>query len=83
MYKFVVILSLVAAAFAAPAAQEVQQRSLFEEAIDVYSSCADENDMTVCLKLRALNFVDRAARSAEFDITDGLKIVQTDEAKNR
>lgn len=82
MYKFVVILSLVAAAFAAPAAQEVQQRSLFEEAIDVYSSCADENDMTVCLKLRALNFVDRAARSAEFDITDGLKIVQTDEAKN-
>ncbi|XP_051169745.1 uncharacterized protein LOC127287065 [Leptopilina boulardi] len=82
MMKFVVVLSLAAATFAAPASQEVQQRSLFEEAIDVYSSCADENDMAVCLKLKALNFVDRAARSAEFDITDDLKIVQTDEAKN-
>ena len=83
MLKFLVVFALVAAAFAAPASQEVHQPSFLEEAVDVYSSCADESDLTVCLKLKALHIVDRAARSAEFDIVDGVRIVQTDEAKNR
>lgn len=81
MLRFVVVCALVAAsAFAAPA-QEQAQPSLIEQAIDVYSSCSSEQDLAVCLKLKALGFVDRAARSAEIDVIDGFKIVQSEEAK--
>jgi len=37
----------------------------------------------VCLKMKALRYVDRVARSADIEIIDGFKIVQTEEAKNR
>ena len=83
MMKFIVVLAFVAAAFAAPASHEVHQASLLEQAVDVYSSCSDESDISVCLKLKALRFVDRAVRSADIEIFDGVNIVQTDEAKNR
>lgn len=83
MLRYVVVCALVAAtAFAAPASEQAQQQaSLFEQAYDVYSSCSAEQDLAVCLKLKALGFVDRAARSAEIDVLDGLKIVQNEEAK--
>lgn len=84
MLKFVVVCALVAtSAFAAPAQESQQQSSLFEQAYDVYSSCSAESNVAVCLKLKALGYVDRAARSAEIDVVDGFKIVQSEEAKNR
>lgn len=85
MFKYVVIAAVIAASVsAAPAAQDAaHQPSILEEALDVYSSCSGEEDVSVCLKLKALRFVDRAARSADIEVVDGFKIVQTDEAKNR
>lgn len=84
MYKYVAIIALLGAvALAAPAHESSQSKSLFEEAVDVYSSCSAEPDMAVCLKIKALRFVDRAARSTDISLIDGLKIVQTDEAKSR
>ncbi|XP_003705493.1 DUF1676 domain-containing protein Osi9 [Megachile rotundata] len=80
MFKYVVIAAIVAAVSAAPATQD--QPSILEDALDIYSSCSGEEDITVCLKLKALRFVDRAARSADIEVVDGFKIVQTEEAKN-
>ncbi|CAL7938067.1 unnamed protein product [Xylocopa violacea] len=84
MIKFIVIAALLAAcALAAPASQDAaHQPSMLEEALDVYASCSGEPDISVCLKLKALRFVDRAARSADIEVVDGFKIVQTEEAKN-
>lgn len=81
MMKFVVLSALIATALAAPSTQE-NQASLFEEVFDIYSSCAGK-DLTVCLKMKALGVVDRAARSAEINLMDGIKIVKSEEAKAR
>ncbi|CAK9824549.1 hypothetical protein ANTRET_LOCUS2702 [Anthophora retusa] len=81
MFKYVIIAAVLAASvFAAPAVQD--QPSILEEALDVYASCSGEEDVSVCLKLKALSFVDRAARSADIEVVDGFKIVQTEEAKS-
>jgi ABC-type methionine transport system ATPase subunit len=82
MLKFAVVLALVATSALAAPAQEQQQPSLVEQAYNIYSSCTAEQDVAVCLKLKALGFVDRAARSAEIDVIDGFKIVQNEEAKS-
>lgn len=77
---------LVAAATAAPTATQeaAAQPSVLEQALDVYASCSGEEDVSVCLKLRALRFVDRVARSsADIEVADGFKIVETEEAKSR
>lgn len=78
---------LVASALAAPAPDDAAAAtaplSLMEEAYNVYASCAGESSVAVCLKLKALSYVDRAARSADIEVVDGFKIVQTEEAKNR
>lgn len=85
MFKFAVVSALfVVSALAAPAAQEAAAPpSVLEEALDVYASCSGESSIAVCLKLKALRFVDRAARSADIEVVDGFKIVQTEEAKSR
>lgn len=86
MLKFVAVIAFVAsAALAAPAAssEATESRSLLEDAFSVYASCQGEADLSVCLKLKALRFVDRAARSADISVADGFKIVQTEEAKSR
>lgn len=86
MYKFAIIGALfVVSALAAPASQEAAAAppSILEEALDVYASCSGESSIAVCLKLKALRYVDRAARSADIEVVDGFKIVQTEEAKNR
>lgn len=84
MFKLVIAALLASAVFAAPASQDAgQQPSILEEALDVYASCSGEEDISVCLKLKALRFVDRAARSADIDVMDGFKFVQTEEAKGR
>ncbi|XP_014212823.1 uncharacterized protein LOC106642526 [Copidosoma floridanum] len=66
-------------ALAAPTQE--QQPSLLEQVYGVYSSCSSESNLAVCLKLKAADYVDRAARSAEIDVFDGLKIVQNNEGK--
>lgn len=82
MLKFVAVIAFVGAvAFAAPAQEAAEPKSIIEDAFDVYASCAAETDLSVCLKIKALRFVDRAARSADINIVDGFKIVQTEEAK--
>lgn len=88
MFKFAVISALfVVSALAAPASQDATAAapppSVLEEALDVYASCSGESNIAVCLKMKALRYVDRAARSADIDVIDGFKIVQTEEAKNR
>lgn len=87
MFKFAVVGALfVVSALAAPASQDAASASppsILEEALDVYASCSGESSIAVCLKMRALRYVDRAARSADIEIVDGFKIIQTEEAKNR
>jgi len=76
----------VVSAFAAPTSQDAAAApppSIFEEVLDVYASCSGESSIMVCLKMKALRYVDRVARSADIEIIDGFKIVQTEEAKNR
>lgn len=71
---------------AAPASQDAEVApppSVIEEALDVYASCSGESNVAVCLKLKALRYVDRAVRSVDIEVFDGFKIVQTEEAKNR
>lgn len=83
----VIAMFLAAAASAAPAAQQAvvhQPSSVLEQALDVYASCTGEEDISVCLKLKALRFVDRVARSAEdIEVADGFKIVHAKEAEGR
>lgn len=89
MFKFAVVGALfVVSALAAPASQDALAAaapppSILEEALDVYASCSEESSIAVCLKMKALRYVDRAARSADIEVIDGFKIVQTEEAKNR
>lgn len=87
MFRFAVIGALfVVSGLAAPASQDAAALplpSILEEAVDVYTSCSEESSIAVCLKLKALRYVDRAARSADIEVIDGFKIVQTEEAKNR
>lgn len=86
MFKLAVVGALfVVSALAAPASQDaaVTPPSILEEALDVYASCSGESSIAVCLKMKALRYVDRAARSADIEIVDGFKIVQTEDAKNR
>ena len=87
MFKFAVVGALfVVSALAAPASQDAgvaPPPSILEEALDVYASCSGESSIAVCLKMKALRYVDRAARSADIEIIDGFKIVQTEDAKNR
>lgn len=86
MFKFAVVGALfVVSALAAPASQDAvaSPPSILEEALDVYASCSGESSIAVCLKMKALRYVDRAARSADIEIVDGFKIVQTEDAKNR
>ncbi|XP_035723471.1 uncharacterized protein LOC118442227 [Vespa mandarinia] len=75
--------SFLTAAYGAPTTQEViQSPSILEEALDIYASCSGESDLSVCLKLKALRFVDRVARAADINVIDGFRIVQTEEAKS-
>lgn len=88
MFKFAVVGALfVVSAFAAPASQDAAAAppppSILEEALDMYASCTGESSIAVCLKMKALRYVDRAARSADIEVIDGFKIVQTEESKNR
>lgn len=90
MFKFAIIGALfVVSTLAAPASQDAAavaaapSSSILDEALDVYASCSEESSIAVCLKMKALRYVDRAARSADIEIIDGFKIVQTEEAKNR
>lgn len=86
MFKFVLIVAVLASSsvLAAPASQDASQpSSILEEALDVYATCTGQEEISTCLKLQALRLVDRVARSANIDVADGFKIVQTEEAKNR
>lgn len=81
MFKFVIAFGLLCAVLAAPAQES--GASVWDDALQVYMSCAEAQDVAVCLKLRALHYVDRAARSAEIDVLDGFKIVRNADAPSR
>ncbi|XP_046816766.1 uncharacterized protein LOC124423237 [Vespa crabro] len=77
------VMAFLMVAYGAPTTQEViQSPSILEEALDIYASCSGESDLSVCLKLKALRFVDRVARAADINVIDGFRIVQTEEAKS-
>lgn len=84
MFKLAIVSALfVVSTLAAPMSDDASSPSIFEEAYNLYASCSGESSMAVCLKLKALSYVDRVARSADIEVIDGFKIVQTEEAKNR
>lgn len=86
----ITIIGLVSAALAFPSTEKIsytsqpEDKSFFEEGIDVayrfIKDCGDK-DMSLCLKMRALTFVDRALRKNEISITDGVSLVKTDNAQ--
>lgn len=81
------VLALAYAAAGFPAASvannEVQEPSALENGVDsVYrflQSCGDR-DISLCIKMRALTFVDRALRKQDdISIVSGVKLVKTDD----
>lgn len=83
IFGFIIVGAFLTVAYGAPTGQEVvQSPSILEEALDVYASCSGESDLSVCLKLKALRFIDRAARVADINVINGFRIVQTEEAKS-
>jgi len=83
MRAFVIVIVCVAAATAFPAEEVPKESSPWEDGFDrayrFIKDCGDK-DLTLCLKMRALTFVDRAIRKpGGIQITDGVSLVNTDE----
>ncbi|XP_069679304.1 uncharacterized protein Osi9 [Periplaneta americana] len=91
--KWVLLFAGIALASAFPAAEDFEARSsqnvvatedsasLLEEGVErayrFLQSCGDK-DMSLCVKMRALTFVDRALRRpGDVDIVDGVSLVRT------
>lgn len=86
MRAFVIVIGLVSATLAFPAGEEAPQKesSYLEDGFDgayrFIKECGNK-DVALCLKMRALTFVDRALRKPEISITDGVSLVRSDEAQ--
>lgn len=88
MRAFVIVLGLVSATLAFPAAEETtaQQKdsSYLEDGLEgayrFLKDCGDK-EIFLCLKMRALTFVDRALRKPEISITDGVSLVRSENAQ--
>lgn len=85
MRAFVIVLCLVSAALAFPGGepgqQQPEEKSFFEDGLDIaYRFIKDcgQKDMSLCMKMRALTFVDRALRKNEISISDGVSLVRSE-----
>lgn len=89
MRAFVIVLGLMAVATAFPAEEQTKEPTSWEDGFDrayrFLKDCGDK-DLSLCLKMRALTFVDRALRKpGGIPITDGVSLVNTgaDQETNR
>lgn len=90
MRAFVIVLSLLAVAAAFPAEEPPKESGVswedgFDKAYRFLKDCGDK-DLSLCLKMRALTFVDRALRKpGGIPITDGVSLVNSanDQETNR
>lgn len=75
---FVLIVSCgFAGVFAFPAAEQADDSAL-GKVYKVIQECGDK-DLSICLKMRALTYVDRALRRSEdISIVDGITLVKAD-----
>lgn len=78
----IVVLGLVSATLAFPAAEETQKESSYledglEGAYRFLKDCGDK-EIFLCMKMRALTFVDRALRKPEISIADGVSLVKNE-----
>lgn len=71
------------AAEEAPAAPAVAEESVgLEKVYKVMQECADKN-MATCLKMRALQYVDRALRKSDnIDVIDGITLVKSESVES-
>lgn len=82
MRAFVIVLGLVSATLAFPAAEEAQKESSYledglEGAYRFLKDCGDK-EIFLCMKMRALTFVDRALRKPEISILEGVSLVKNE-----
>lgn len=49
-------------------------------ALKVYDDCSASEDFAVCLKKKAVSFLDRLGRAEKFSISDSVKIVRASDA---
>lgn len=87
MRALVLVIGLVSVALAFPGGEKTPQqeeKSFLDEGLDVayrfIKDCGDK-DVSLCLKMRALTFVDRALRKNEISITDGVRLVRSEQAQ--
>ncbi|XP_046668582.1 uncharacterized protein LOC124359683 [Homalodisca vitripennis] len=77
-YLCVVVLAVCGLAAAYPAVPEETEADGVERVYRFLQGCG-EKDMLLCIKMRALTFVDRALRRPEdISLVDGVKLVRTD-----
>lgn len=82
MRALVIVFGLVVVASAFPAEEPPKETSVWEDGFDrayrFLKDCGDK-DLSLCLKMRALTFVDRALRKpGGIPITDGVSLVNSD-----
>lgn len=87
MRAFVLVIGLVSVALAFPNGEKspTPEKSFVEEGLEVayrfIKDCGDK-DVSLCLKMRALTFVDKALRKKEIAITDGVRLVRSENAQD-
>lgn len=82
------VLVAAQAAYSHPAAQDggaapaTEETAGLERVYKVMQECS-EKDMAVCLKMRALQYVDRALRRSDnIDVFDGISLVKTESVES-
>lgn len=71
-----VVYLCVTVAFAAESFEDTSTRV----ALKVYEDCSATEDFYVCLKKKAITFLDRLGRAEKFSISDSVKIVRASDA---
>lgn len=69
---FLVLFSCVSVALATESFEDTSTRV----ALKVYEDCSAAEDLYVCLKKKAVTFLDRLSRAEKFSISDSVKIIR-------
>ena len=74
MKVFIVSAVLVACAFAAP--MDTQENSSVNNVFKFFGSCMESEDYSTCLAVKGITALNRAARAAKIEVTDGITFVR-------
>lgn len=74
--SILLVLFCVTVAFAADGFEDASTRV----ALKVYEDCSASEDFYVCLKKKAITFLDRLGRAEKFSLSDSVKIVRAADA---